>query len=64
MIPELILILLLLLLAWYHYRIHRVEQGVRWILEHVRIVSQSQEDKGYAHIRKMFGIEEEEDPGK
>jgi hypothetical protein len=52
--------LLVLLQVWYHIRLNKVEAAARWILEHVRIVTPSQEDKGYAHIRKLFGIKDEE----
>jgi hypothetical protein len=45
---------------WSHYRLSRTEKAVRWILEHVRIVTQQQEDAGYARIRELFGIKDDE----
>jgi hypothetical protein len=60
---ELGMILLLIALAvWLMFRLSKVEEGLKWMLENVHVIPGGNDnDPDYERIRKLFKIPDEEE---
>lgn len=62
----LLVLLLILLYGYLFYEMQKNKEAITWIFQNVRIIPADDDDSDpdYNRIRKLFGIEEEEEPGK
>ena len=56
------ILLLAALVVWLLFRLQKVEEGMKWMFENVRVIPSGQDDDpDYERIRKVFGIEPDEE---